>query len=104
MRTRTRRSTPTPTPTITITTTTTITTTMTTTTSDPLALDQAGLLRLLHLASPALPIGAFAYSQGLEHAVEVGWVSDERAAADWIVGLLGHALGALEVPVYARLH
>jgi urease accessory protein len=74
------------------------------TTTDPLALDQVGLLRLLHLASPALPIGAFAYSQGLEHAVEARWVSDERAAADWILGLLAHALGALELPVFARLH
>ena len=38
------------------------------------------LLRLLHLASPALPIGAFHFSQGLEHAVEARWVTDEASA------------------------
>jgi urease accessory protein len=66
-------------------------------------LDEPGLLRLLHLASPGLPIGAFAYSQGLEFAVEAGWVKDEASAADWILGLLGQTLRTLEVPVLARL-
>jgi urease accessory protein len=63
----------------------------------------APLLRLLQLASPALPIGAFAYSQGLEHAVAAGWVTDESAAAGWILGLLESSLAALEVPVLRRL-
>ncbi|MFL6548487.1 MAG: urease accessory protein UreF, partial [Povalibacter sp.] len=36
------------------------------------------LLHILHLASPALPIGAFHFSQGLEQAVECGWVRDEK--------------------------
>ncbi len=62
------------------------------------------LLRLLQLCSPALPIGAFAYSQGLEHAVTAGWVRDEETAADWILGMLGHSLRAIEVPLLARLH
>ncbi len=35
------------------------------------------LTRLLQIVSPALPIGAFAYSQGLEQAVAAGWVTDE---------------------------
>jgi urease accessory protein len=60
-------------------------------------------LRLLQLCSPALPIGAFAYSQGLEHAVEARWVGDEESAAAWILGLLEHSLAALEIPVLARL-
>jgi urease accessory protein len=62
------------------------------------------LLRLLHLASPALPIGAFAYSQGLEQAVELGWVHDEASARGWVLGLCAHTLGSLEVPALARLH
>jgi urease accessory protein len=61
------------------------------------------LLRLLQLCSPALPIGAFAYSQGLEHAVHAGWVRDEETAAGWILGLLEDALPRLEVPVLLRL-
>jgi urease accessory protein len=61
------------------------------------------LLRLLQLTSPALPIGAYAYSQGLEHAVHAGWVRDEETAADWILGLLEDALPCLDVPVLLRL-
>lgn len=62
------------------------------------------LLRLLHLASPALPIGGFHFSQGLEYAVEVQWVHDEDSALSWIRGVAEHALGTLDLPVLARLH
>ena len=62
------------------------------------------LLRLLHLASPALPIGAFAYSQGLEQAIVLAWVNDEASAAAWILGLLSTGLGHLDLPILARLH
>ena len=68
------------------------------------SLAAAPLLRLLQLCSPALPIGAFAYSQGLEPAVASGWVRDEATARAWILGLLTGSLGALELPVLARLH
>lgn len=64
----------------------------------------SALLRLLHLASPALPIGAFHFSQGLEQAVERGWVSDERSAREWISGIAASALGTLDLPVLIRLH
>lgn len=59
-------------------------------------------LRLLQLASPALPIGAFAYSQSLEGAVTLGWVSDAETLADWIGSLLHSALGRLDLPILAR--
>lgn len=62
------------------------------------------LLRLLHLVSPALPLGAFAYSQGLEYAVHAGWVSDERSAGEWLHGLAAGSLGTLDLPLLARLH
>ena len=62
------------------------------------------LLRLLHITSPALPIGAYAYSQGLEHAVSAGWVRDEKAACAWIVGLLETSMVRLDVPVLIRLY
>ena len=61
------------------------------------------LLRLLHLASPALPIGAFHFSQGLEYAVERGWVKDESTASAWIAGLLEHVVGQLDLVVLQRL-
>jgi urease accessory protein len=40
----------------------------------------AALLRLIWLASPALPVGAFSYSEGLEAAVDAGLVVDEASA------------------------
>lgn len=64
----------------------------------------AALLRLMQLASPAFPIGAYAYSQGLEWAVESGVVRDEAEAKAWIVGQLQANLARLDVPVLARLH
>lgn len=64
----------------------------------------SALLRLLHLASPALPIGAFHFSQGLEYAVEAGWVRDERSALEWIDGIARGSLATLDLPVLYRLH
>jgi urease accessory protein len=61
-------------------------------------------LRLWQLISPALPVGAYSYSQGLETAVDKGWVRSERCALDWILGQLSHMLGALDLPVLLRLH
>ena len=48
------------------------------------SIEIAPALRLLWLASPALPIGAYAYSEGLEAAVEQGLVHDAQSAADWL--------------------
>jgi urease accessory protein len=67
-------------------------------------LPDAALLRLLQLASPALPVGAYAYSQGLEYAVEVGWVSDEASAQAWIRGVLGDVLAWTDLALLVRLH
>ena len=42
------------------------------------------LLRLLWLASPALPVGGFSYSEGLEAAVDAGLVRDEASTGHWL--------------------
>jgi urease accessory protein len=68
------------------------------------AIKPHALLRLCHLVSPALPIGAYAYSQGLEYAVQAGWVHDEASALDWLQGLSDHAVGTLDLPILLRLH
>jgi urease accessory protein len=46
------------------------------------------LLQLIWLASPALPIGGFSYSEGLEAAIDRGLVHDEHSAAEWLVDQL----------------
>jgi urease accessory protein len=61
------------------------------------------LLRLLQIVSPALPTGAFAYSQGLEQAVAEKWVTDETEARMWLLGLLRWSFATLDMPVLARL-
>ena len=47
----------------------------------PITLGADALLRLAWLASPALPVGGFSYSEGLESAVDSGRVIDEATAA-----------------------
>jgi urease accessory protein len=79
-------------------------TAMTTPYTDPPATGQLGRLRLMQLISPALPIGAFTYSQGLEWAVEAGWVRDTATLADWLEGLMGDGLAQLELPILKRLY
>ena len=62
------------------------------------------LLRMLQLSSSLCPIGAFAYSQGLETAVERGWVSSEESLRDWMLGLGGQALSKLDLPLLLQAH
>jgi urease accessory protein len=66
--------------------------------------DGAALLRLMQLVSPALPVGAYAYSQGMEYAVHAAWLRDEESAAVWILGVVRHLLARVDVPVLARLY
>lgn len=65
---------------------------------------ELALLRLLQLVSPALPVGAYAYSQGLEAAVAAGWVHDEASVCEWLLGVLEHNQCRLDLPVLGRLH
>lgn len=76
-----------------ITITTTIITVMTTS-IDP---------RLLQLASPALPVGAYSYSGGLEAAVEAGIVKDAASAQRWIGDVLEFSLSRMEAPILLRM-
>lgn len=62
----------------------------------------ATLLRLMWLASPALPVGGFSYSEGLEAAVEAGHVGTEAQAADWLLDQLRLTLARADLPLLAR--
>jgi urease accessory protein len=61
------------------------------------------LARLLQLASPSLPVGAYSYSQGLEAAAEAGIVTDAASAERWIGDALELSLARMEIPVLWRM-
>lgn len=77
-------------------------TTMDTSTTTTAIRTDGALLRLIWLASPALPVGGFSYSEGLEAAVEAGLVSDEASAADWLADQLHLALAESDLAVVAQ--
>ena len=62
------------------------------------------LLNLLHISSPALPIGAFAYSQGLEYTLEAGWCKNADDVEGWIKSVMVYGLGGIDLPILKRLH
>src|SRR5438132_11604998 len=59
------------------------------------------LLQLMWLASPALPVGGFSYSEALESAVDAGRVSGEAEAAGWLLDQLHLGLARSDLPVVA---
>ena len=77
----------------------TVTTTGMATTTDN---DDSALLQLIWLASPALPVGGFSYSEGLEAAVDAGLITDEASAARWLVDQLHLTLGRSDLAVLAQ--
>lgn len=66
------------------------------------ALPAPSLLQLMWLASPALPVGGFSYSEGLEAAVDCGRVNSEASASDWLADQLHLSLGRSDLPVLAK--
>mgnify|MGYP000306621041 CR=1 FL=1 len=66
------------------------------------ALTAPALLHLLHLSSPALPIGAYAYSQGLEYAIDSGQLNNTHDIADWLTGVLSEGMANLDCPLLIR--
>ena len=59
------------------------------------------IVRLLQLASPALPIGGYSYSSGLESAVESGRVHDPATASEWIDDVMTLVIGRFDAPLLA---
>lgn len=60
-------------------------------------------LRLYQLVSPSLPVGAFTYSQGLEWAIEKGWVCSAETLSDWLSAQMTGTLATLELPILRQL-
>jgi len=61
------------------------------------------LVRLLQLASPALPVGAYSYSQALEWAAASSAVVDADSARDWIGDMLELVVAPGEAAILWRL-
>jgi urease accessory protein len=92
---------------MTTTTHTTVTTTPTSTevnASVSPRLAPAALLELMRLASPALPVGGFSYSEALEAAVDSGRVSDADTARRWLLDQLHLSLSRCDLPLLVQAH
>ncbi|MEH1923910.1 urease accessory protein UreF [Nostoc sp.] len=60
------------------------------------------LLSILQLASPALPVGAYSYSEGLEMLVENGMIANHTHLKDWLKAELLYGAIRLEAAVMVR--
>lgn len=61
-------------------------------------------LRLMQLASSSLPVGSFTWSQGLEWAVEIGWVKSVDDFSDWQIQQMEQNFFTVDLPLLARLY
>jgi urease accessory protein len=64
-----------------------------------LAMGPEALISLMRLSSPALPIGGFSYSQGLESAIDGGWIRTEADVSDWLTTLFEANIGRFDAPL-----
>lgn len=65
-------------------------------------LPPASLLQLMWLTSPALPVGGFSYSEGLEAAIETAGIATESALAQWLLDQLHLAQSRSDLPLLAQ--
>jgi urease accessory protein len=69
----------------------------------PTALPAPSLLQLIWLASPALPVGGFSYSEGLEAAIESAQVATEKEASNWLSDQLHISLARGDLAAIAKV-
>lgn len=68
----------------------------------PGALPAASLLQLIWLASPALPIGGFSYSEGLEAGIDRAGLTGEKAVGDWLADQLHLSVARGDLAIVAQ--
>ena len=79
-------------------------------TTDPIISDNTdvektadiALLRLLQLSSVSLPVGGYAFSQGLEFAVEEGWLQNSADVSQWLSQQLMASMVCVDLPILQR--
>ncbi|GAA0830354.1 MULTISPECIES: urease accessory protein UreF [Marinomonas] len=59
----------------------------------------SSLLRLLQLSSVSLPVGGYAFSQGMEYAIDQGWVTNKTQVCDWISLQLQQSVARVDLPI-----
>lgn len=64
--------------------------------------DLISLQRLLQLSSPALPVGAYSYSEGMEWLVEVGTIHNVTHLQEWLLQELAYGAIRMETAVMVR--
>jgi len=64
----------------------------------------ASVLRLLTWLSPAFPTGAFAYSHGLEWAVETHDIRDGETLCDWLTAIIAHGSARTDTILLRHAH
>lgn len=67
-------------------------------------MNNSALLTLLQLTSPALPVGAYSYSEGLESLIEGGWITTAGQLDRWLRESLATGSIAVEAAILRRAH
>lgn len=70
----------------------------------PAVQNPLALLSLMRLVSPALPVGAYSYSQGFECAIDQGRVNNKQDVASWLRGVMQTGICHLDIPVIRRCY
>ncbi|HEY5715616.1 MAG TPA: urease accessory UreF family protein [Psychromonas sp.] len=70
----------------------------------PIKASPLKLNRLLQLCSANLPVGGFSFSQGLEFAVESGWISNAQTTRQWVELNLTEAIARTDLSILKRLY
>ncbi|WP_286238752.1 urease accessory protein UreF [Neptuniibacter halophilus] len=59
----------------------------------------SGLIRLLQLSSVSLPVGGYSFSQGLEYAIDCGWLRNQQQVHEWLEMQLLHSVAQVDLPL-----
>lgn len=69
------------------------------TTDFAMTMQASSLLKLLQLSSVSLPVGGYAFSQGLEYAIDTGWVTNFEHVNDWVTDQLMLSFSKVDLPI-----
>ncbi|SEQ53221.1 urease accessory protein [Amphritea atlantica] len=59
----------------------------------------SALLRLMQLSSVSLPVGGYAFSQGLEYAIDTGWIRNAQQVSEWLEQQLLYSVAQTDLPL-----